>query len=43
MLKYGPHTERGELSTERVGKLLARATEEEVDKVIAGLNEILGA
>ena len=30
------------LSTERIGKRLARAPEEEISKVIEGLNEILG-
>lgn len=31
------------LSTERLGRRLSRASEEEVDRVIEGLNEILGA
>lgn len=31
------------LSTERLGKRLSRASEEEVDRVLQGLNEILGA
>jgi mRNA interferase MazF len=31
------------LSTERIGKRLSRSSEEEVAKVIEGLNEILGA
>ena len=31
------------LSTERIGKRIARGTDEEVDRVIEGLNEILGA
>ena len=31
------------LSAERIGKRIARATDEEVDRVIEGLNEILGA
>lgn len=30
------------LSTERIGKRIARASDEEVTKVIEGLNEILG-
>ncbi len=31
------------LSTERLGRRLSRASEEEVDRVLQGLNEILGA
>ncbi len=31
------------LSTERIGKLVAKASPEELDQVIEGLNEILGA
>jgi mRNA interferase MazF len=31
------------LSTERLGRRLSRASEEEVERVIEGLNEILGA
>jgi mRNA interferase MazF len=30
------------LSVERIGRRLARATEEEVDRVVEGLNEIIG-
>ena len=30
------------LSVERIGRLLGRATPEEIDQVIAGLNEIIG-
>ncbi len=31
------------LATERVGRLLARATPEQLDRVVDGLNEIIGA
>ena len=31
------------LSTQRIGKKLGRATPEEMSKIIAGLNEIMGA
>lgn len=30
------------LSVERIGRRLARASEEEVDRVVEGLNEIIG-
>ena len=30
------------LSVERIGRRLARASEEEVDRVVEGLNEIVG-
>jgi mRNA interferase MazF len=30
------------LSTDRIGKRIARASDEEVAKVVEGLNEILG-
>lgn len=30
------------LSVERIGRRLARASEEEVDRVVEGLNEIMG-